>query len=284
MVAARPGGPFYALPKSACSCVSAGHAALRRRVFSTLAETNLLWIYVFSDRNMPIPGLMRFSAQNRPATLSTPALNSTMPSPKKTSRTTVTVPSLTTDERKYLSERENIIAGSIRDTIDASRALYQILNYQGGRLWNREFPTFMAYCQERWGHRKSHSRRLVDFGGFIGDVEKDTEKSKSPIGDYVPKNEGMYRPLSGIPKEHRVRFWKGIVDTTKPDDLTYQVVEQKVKQYRESNGLEVSCPTPKSRTTNKTSKIMEQLRTASLEHVNGKNILGLLDQVESLIG
>lgn len=57
-----------------------------------------------------------------------------------------------------------------------------------------------------------------------------------------------------------------------------------MKQYRESNGLEVSCPTPKSRTTNKTSKIMEQLRTASLEHVNGKNILGLLDQVESLIG
>lgn len=215
---------------------------------------------------------------------------------------TSTKPLLTKDERKYLSEREKKVTAGVRASIAAAKALFEIHDYENGRLWSCKFTTFEEYCREMWNFGKSHSYRLLDCGGFIGALERDVKESQSPIGDYMPKTEGLIRPLSGVPKEHRVACWRGIVDEMKPGNITSKVVAQKVKQYEQTLEKEVGnsptitqgisqvsyakdiqlCRSKKS-VAGEMSKLVNKLRAATCEHNNSNSISEILDQIQSLL-
>jgi len=197
---------------------------------------------------------------------------------------TVTAPPLTKDERKYLKEREKIVTAGFRASITAAKALFEIHGYEGGRLWNREFTTFEAYCRARWEYGKSHSYRLVDCGGFVVDLERQPEAAQSPNGDWLPKNEGQIRPLLALKKEHRVACWKEIIAETAPSELTATMVSRKTKQHAEAQGLEIGPrPLRDGGKTSEASRLLGRLRAATAEHANGEEISLLLDQVEGLI-
>ena len=197
---------------------------------------------------------------------------------------TVTVSPLTRDERNYLMDRERIVTSAIRGTFAAAKAVFEIHDYNDGRLWKCESSKFEAYCRKRWNFERSHSFRLVKFGRLIAALEREYRESQSPIGDCMPKNEGQFRPLTDIPEEHCISCWKEIVATTESNGRTYKVIEQKVKQYRETHGLEVQgCLSQESRVAAKISRLLEKLRAATVEHNNGHAISQILDQIQASV-
>ena len=190
---------------------------------------------------------------------------------------------LTKKERAYLEERERIVTTGVRASIAAAKALFEIHNYDGGRLWYREFPSFEAYCRARWQYGKTHSYRLVECGSFVADLEKEPE-AQSPNGDWLPKSEGQIRSIGLIPRVQRVPFWRKIHAETEPGKLTAIVVTCKAKEHLacdDPNGQ--NPPIPKSANSDVALGHLRKLSDATCNHANRGEITKILNQVEELL-
>lgn len=191
---------------------------------------------------------------------------------------------LTTKEKQFLAEREEIVDKGLRASIAAAKALFEIHQYDGGRLWKREFPTFEAYCRARWEYAKSHSYRLVQCGEFVAELERLPAPLQSPNGDWMPKNEGQIRPLLSLPKEDRVSQWREIVAETSPADLTSKMVGKHLR----ASVVDVKEPTSSLRSNSATGssteeRLITKLWEATSTHAKGDKIGKLLDQIQDLL-
>lgn len=192
---------------------------------------------------------------------------------------------LTLEESQFLAEREGIVEKGMRASIAAAKALFEIHDYDGGRLWRRGYPTFEAYCRARWEYAKSHSYRLVQCGEFVAELEKLPESLQSPNGDWLPRNEGQIRPLLSLPKQERVACWRDIVADSSAADVTSKMVTKRIReQDAQKEGQDPRKPTAPVAPARPEKRLVSKLREKTADHANGGRIGKLLDRVLELLG
>ncbi len=89
------------------------------------------------------------------------------------------------------------------------------------RLYRQQFPTFEAYCRERWGLKRQRAYELMDAAAVVNTV--------SEISDTVPEKESHTAPLTHLEPEVQREVWQAVVATTPPAQITARVVEEKAK-------------------------------------------------------
>lgn len=87
------------------------------------------------------------------------------------------------------------------------------------RLYRQQFPTFEAYCRERWGLKRQRAYELMDAAAVVNTV--------SEISDTVPEKESHTAPLTHLEPEVQREVWQEVVTSTPADQITARVVEEK---------------------------------------------------------
>jgi N6-adenosine-specific RNA methylase IME4 len=134
-----------------------------------------------------------------------------------------------------LAACERVIERGILSFIEVGEAL---LTIREGFLYREAgFPTFEAYCQERWQMSRSRAYRLIDASSV--------SKSVSPIGDIAPANEAQARELLRLPEGERADAWQETIERAAAGGVTAAavrtIVENRINQNRRSERLQ---PTP----------------------------------------
>ncbi len=88
------------------------------------------------------------------------------------------------------------------------------------RLYRQQFPTFEAYCRERWGMGKRNANQLIAAAEVVGALG-----ALAPM----PATERQARPLTHLEPEVQREVWQAVVATTPPAQITARVVEEKAK-------------------------------------------------------
>jgi hypothetical protein len=128
---------------------------------------------------------------------------------------------LTPHEIDTFAAAEATIERGLQTFYDVGEALLAIRN---DRLYRAEYPTFEAYCRNRWGMSKTQANRLVDAAEVM--------ESLTPIG-VIPANEAQARPLAAVPPEERADVWQEAVDTAPNGKVSTAHVQQVVDRRRE---------------------------------------------------
>ena len=103
-----------------------------------------------------------------------------------------------------------------------------LLEIRDSRLYRQQFPTFEAYCKERWGMNRRYANRIIEAAGVV--------ESLGPIGP-KPQTESQTRPLTRLEPEVQQGVWKEVVESTPAEQITARVVEQAVKAADHQRGL-----------------------------------------------
>lgn len=146
---------------------------------------------------------------------------------------------LSAPEHARLTDCESRIERGIAVFLDVGNALLEI---RDSRLYRQAFPTFEAYCKERWGFERRQAYRLMDAAQAVENVSHGTQT--------VPQTERQARPLTALEPEVQREVWREVVDSTPPDQITARVVEEKAKAAEPLNETvraikaEIAAPTP----------------------------------------
>lgn len=96
---------------------------------------------------------------------------------------------LNPEERRELMEAESQISAGLDTFYDVAKALYAIRN---GKLYREAYPSFEAYCREKWDIGRRYANRLIQAGEVLS--------SLGPI-DPKPANEAQARELGRSARE-----------------------------------------------------------------------------------
>ncbi len=94
-----------------------------------------------------------------------------------------------------------------------------LLEIRDSRLYRQQFPTFEAYCRERWGFERRQAYRLIDAAAAVNNVSNWTQT--------VPQTESQARPLTRLEPEVQREVWKEVIAETTHEEITARVVEEK---------------------------------------------------------
>ena len=134
---------------------------------------------------------------------------------------------------KELAHHEAIIDDGMKGFLHVGRSLIAI---RDGQLYSETYDTFEAYCEKRWGFKKSQAYRLIEAATVVAEVSE-----MSPIGDTktkdskqktqipVPQNEAQARALAGAgdtPEERR-EVWTKAVETAPRNESGEPVITAK---------------------------------------------------------
>lgn len=106
---------------------------------------------------------------------------------------------------------------------DAGVALRQI---RDKRLYRQQYPTFEAYCEQRWGIGRSYAYRIIEAAHV--------RKNLSTIGDKtvpLPQNEAQARPLASLAPSAQREAWEQSVRTAPEGKITAQHVQHTVHRH-----------------------------------------------------
>jgi hypothetical protein len=125
---------------------------------------------------------------------------------------------LSAEEVQELARLEGIIAGSIGSFIDLGNALAKV------RAKSLHRPrTFEEYCWRRWSIKKAHCYRLMAAAERVGWIRK------SPIGDFLPANEGQARELVPLKTpEQTQKVWSQVIAQAAGEPITSVQVRKSV--------------------------------------------------------
>lgn len=126
---------------------------------------------------------------------------------------------ITQAEISRLGELETIVETGLTVFVAVGNALLEI---RDSRLYRQQYPTFEAYCRERWGLKQSHAYRMIDAAAVVGNLQS------SPIGE-LPKTESQARPLTRLEPEVQREVWREVVDSTPVETITARTVEERAK-------------------------------------------------------
>lgn len=124
---------------------------------------------------------------------------------------------LTFSEVQRLSELEQVVETGLTVFVQVGNALLEI---RDSRLYRQQFPTFEAYCRERWGMVQRHANRLIAAAETVGIL--------GPMGP-TPTTERQARPLTRLEPEVQREVWQAVTDTTPADQMTAKIVEEQAK-------------------------------------------------------
>lgn len=124
--------------------------------------------------------------------------------------------SLTVSEQQRYVELNQVIGDNLEAFFSVGAALLEV---QEGKLYRAEFPSFQAYCLEKWGIGRNYGYRLVSAARVAENVapkvltigqhfqSKSGKKSSAP----APQNERQIRPLSRLPAAQQRKAWQAAV-------------------------------------------------------------------------
>lgn len=124
---------------------------------------------------------------------------------------------LTSDELQRLGELEQVVETGLTVFVKVGNALLEI---RDSRLYRQQFPTFEAYCRERWGMSRFYAHRIIDAAEVANNL--------LPIGN-IPATESQARPLTRLEPEVQREVWAAVVESTPVEQITAKVVEEKTK-------------------------------------------------------
>jgi hypothetical protein len=133
---------------------------------------------------------------------------------------------LSPDQQYQLETYEAIIAEGLKTFVKVGVALMQI---RERRLYRGQYSTFEAYCQERWGMKRSYAHRTIEAAKIvtedllpIGNIPDEPPAETLPL----PANEAQVRPLTALPPEVRREAWQQAVETAPSGRVTATHVQQ----------------------------------------------------------
>lgn len=124
---------------------------------------------------------------------------------------------LTRSEAHRLAELEQAVEAGLAVFVQVGNALLEI---RDSRLYRQSFPTFEAYCRERWGMVQRHANRMIQAAEVVGRL--------GPIG-LIPQTESQARPLTQLEPEVQREVWQTVINTTPAEQITAKVVEEQAK-------------------------------------------------------
>jgi len=174
----------------------------------------------------------------------------------------VEIPSirLSEEEQAKLEKLEDKIKDSVAE---GWKALAEIQNYEGGKLWKSNYATFEDYVESRFDFNRKHSMRLVEAGRFLLTLEK--AKSKSPC----PTRESHMREITQkLPESHHVSFWDQYctnksITVENISEVTAKDIKEAVTEYRKQIP-EDELPVKPPRENKVKVPLVEKIRTKSL--------------------
>ena len=123
------------------------------------------------------------------------------------------------------------IERGLQTFVEVGNALLEI---RDSRLYRQQFPTFEAYCRERWRLSRPRAYELLNAASVVANV--------SAIADIVPTTESQARPLTRLEPEMQRAVWQEVVETTPPEKITAKVVEEKVRAAAPTDLTPFSSP------------------------------------------
>ncbi len=105
---------------------------------------------------------------------------------------------LTLSEVGRLAELEQVVETGLTVFVSVGNALLEI---RDSRLYRQQFPTFEAYCRERWGMVQRHANRLIQAAEVVENLQT------GPIGP-TPQTESQARPLTRLEPEVQREVWR----------------------------------------------------------------------------
>jgi len=120
-----------------------------------------------------------------------------------------------------LATCEGVIERGLSTFVDVGRAL---LTIRDSKLYRQQYPTFEAYCKERWGLIQSRVYQMMDAAQVVGLLAE-----SSTIVE-LPKNEAQTRPLASLPPEMQEEAWERAVETAPVGKVTAAIVQESVDE------------------------------------------------------
>lgn len=126
---------------------------------------------------------------------------------------------------KEIAKRKKYEGRIKRAYFKAYEAGYYLMKIRDGKLYRNTHPTFEAYVEEVWGHKRSRASQLIHFAHdqamirvhFKGVMP---EKTAEEIEALMPKTESHTRPMKGLSDEQKALLWRELVAKKDPDTIT----------------------------------------------------------------
>ena len=118
---------------------------------------------------------------------------------------------LTVSEAERLDACEQVIERGLATFVDVGTALLEV---RDSRLYRVAYPTFEAYCAERWNMVASRARQLISAANTVGNLLAVTN------GNSLPANERTARELSGLAPDEQRAVWAEAVATAPAGKVT----------------------------------------------------------------
>jgi hypothetical protein len=112
---------------------------------------------------------------------------------------------LSPPERSRLGELEGVIARGVASFMEMGAALAEV---RDSKLYRADFPTFEAYCRERWMITPQHAHRLLAASAAVQRLE--------PVGS-KPTAESQVRPLLKLQPAQQGVAWEAAVASAKEE-------------------------------------------------------------------
>jgi hypothetical protein len=130
-------------------------------------------------------------------------------------------------EPERLRVCEEIIDSGLRAYFEIGRALLEI---QESRLYRDLFPTFEAYCADRWNIARRTAYQLIDAYKVVQNVRNCAQ---------VPATESQARVLGKLPAEYQELAWREVLADS-PGTITAKFIAEKVDTKIRELGLGTS--------------------------------------------
>lgn len=126
---------------------------------------------------------------------------------------------LTTIEQTELTKCEEVIDRTKGAFLECGIALASI---RDKKLYRRDFRTFDAYCQDRWGWQRMHAHRLIEAAKVVEDLPQNVSRGI--------QNERQARALAKVPKEQRVEVIKAV---TESGPITSERITETARKFKD---------------------------------------------------
>jgi hypothetical protein len=127
---------------------------------------------------------------------------------------------LSEDEVDELQRCETIIERGLKTFFEVGAALLRVRDL---KLYRVEYPTFEAYCQERWDFSKTYANNLIAATSVRNNLTTIVVKQ-------LPANEAQARPLARLEPEQQREAWQRAVQRAGGDRITARLVDQAVRE------------------------------------------------------
>jgi hypothetical protein len=133
---------------------------------------------------------------------------------------------LTDAESSKLAEAEATISAGLQTFYEVGNALLLI---RDARLYRQDFPTFEAYCRDRWQMGASRARQLIGAAGVVANLEG--------VTNVTPTNEAQARELAALAADTQQTVWTFAVACAPVVDGRPRVTATLIKRAAYTVGL-----------------------------------------------